>query len=679
MAITIRELFVKLGFEADTKQGEEFEKQVDDIGEGLGDLADKAKGFAIAFGASVAAAFGVAAISEFLGEQQEAVKEIEQRRGALAATAEEMQRLGFVAREAGFEMDELSDAIVDLAEKTADADLTGAGYKENLDKLGLSARDLSGKMKDPIQLFLEFSDAIAGMEDGGEKAFVAMELMGDAGKNMIPLLNQGSAGIKEMMLAADAAGFIMTDSTIAATLKYSEASRRLTDAIVMLKSIALDPLLPIITAITEQITEWLMDTDLISAALLRLRQAAIVTGAALAAMAAGKFARALTQLPALISTVTNGMRALRAMLLSTNAAMIAIPLAIAGVLLAGQDLFTWVQGGDSLIGNFIDQWAESDGILGSVARTIQDLKPVAEKMFDVLSKAAGAILPALTSMLAMLADAFMTALAPAIVDVVTELVAAFQEMSPLIAETATMIGEVIADVVVMAAKIIAVFATTIFPVIRLLLPMVIATVTNILAVIAWILPAVVLIINIIAAIIRGVAPIVTGVVSVITNVLVVLAAVISAIITGIAEAALPMINSIVEAITGAVDFIGGALGTLIGWFRDAFDAIAEIVKPVADSIAAVVKGVAAITGGASVLNTVARAAPQSMINNVQPRERRSVAGAGAGGGAMSIGKLSVNIGGSTNMGPAELSGAVRDGAFKALMDAQLRAAARGLG
>ena len=675
MAITIREIFVKLFFEADTKGAEKFDKSIDVVGKGLEDLASKAKQFAVGFGAAIVAGFSVGAVKDFLTEQETLVREMDRNLGQINATADEYQRLAFVAREAGVDIEGMQQAIVDLSEKAAIAETEGGGESERFAKLGINLRDANGVIKTGIPLFLEYADAQAKAADGGEKTADAMALGSTELAKLIPLMNKGSGGIRAMMDSNAASATVMTEETLVATRKYSEATRRLGDAVTLLRSASLDKLLPILTAVTKKLTEILSDTDLVAKAMLRLRQAAILTAAALSTIVVGRLAAALVRLPTLISTVVTGLRTLRATLFSVNAAMIVIPLAIAAILLAGQDLFTWIQGGDSLIGRFIAKWAESDGVLGSVARTIQSLRPTFVRFFDIFVPVINNILPKLLKLVALVGGAFENAIGPAIVKFANELIDVITEFEPLISEIIVQIGQIVAQVILMAGRIISVLSTTVIPLIKTLLPIVITIVNGILNAISAILPAVSLIFRIITPLIQGVGILINGLISGISTILVGLATLITDIVLGIVEFIDPIIKSVSETFTAAIDLMGGALNTLVGWFNEAFDAIAEIIKPVSDSIGAVIDGVSKITGGGpKLLDVIAASAP-----------RAAASSSGGFGGSVSnsnssisMGGLTVSVGGNTTLGPGDIARETEAGATAALLAAQRRETARGL-
>jgi hypothetical protein len=91
----------------------------------------------------------------------------------------------------------IDKGLARLASSIREADQGVATYKDSFDALGLSVRDSQGNLKSTEQVFGEISDRFADMPDGITKAALAMELFSRQGRKLIPLLNEGKAGLEE--------------------------------------------------------------------------------------------------------------------------------------------------------------------------------------------------------------------------------------------------------------------------------------------------------------------------------------------------------------------------------------------------------------------------------------------------------------------------------------------------
>lgn len=83
-----------------------------------------------------------------------------------------------------------------------------------LDQLGISTAKADGTTKSFNDILLEVADRFHEMPDGATKTALAMDLFGRGGKDMIKVLNLGSAAIAEMEQEADRLGLTLTPNTV---------------------------------------------------------------------------------------------------------------------------------------------------------------------------------------------------------------------------------------------------------------------------------------------------------------------------------------------------------------------------------------------------------------------------------------------------------------------------------
>lgn len=79
--------------------------------------------------------------------------------------------------------------------------------------LGISIRNTDGSIKTVSQALPELADRFSKMRDGPEKTALAIQLLGRAGADLIPLLNSGSAGLKQMTEEAKQLGLVISTDT----------------------------------------------------------------------------------------------------------------------------------------------------------------------------------------------------------------------------------------------------------------------------------------------------------------------------------------------------------------------------------------------------------------------------------------------------------------------------------
>lgn len=104
-----------------------------------------------------------------------------------------------------------------------------------LGKLGVTVRDNQGRMRGFSDVLLDVSDKFKSMPDGAEKSSLAVDLFGRSGRNLIPILNKGSEGIRDLEAQADKLGLTITTKNVAAVQKYVNSQKDLKDSTMALK------------------------------------------------------------------------------------------------------------------------------------------------------------------------------------------------------------------------------------------------------------------------------------------------------------------------------------------------------------------------------------------------------------------------------------------------------------
>jgi hypothetical protein len=85
-----------------------------------------------------------------------------------------------------------------LAQEMEDMELNAGKAARAFKAMGIQVVDSAGNLRDPSAVMLEISDRLAKMPDGANKTALAMTLMRGAGKDLIPMLNEGSDAIKRL-------------------------------------------------------------------------------------------------------------------------------------------------------------------------------------------------------------------------------------------------------------------------------------------------------------------------------------------------------------------------------------------------------------------------------------------------------------------------------------------------
>lgn len=189
------------GIEASVTQIREFlqglESPIRGVREQLGELAE-----------AFVAAFAVEKVAEFARSMGELGERTEIAAAILGTSTEDVGRLSLVAAQSGTSVDGLRTAIDRMALKVIEqSDQT----KRALSALGLSFGDLRGK--NGMEALEVLAEPFSKIENGTNKAAIAMALLGRSGAELIPFLNRGAEGLREVGAEADKLGVSLDHET----------------------------------------------------------------------------------------------------------------------------------------------------------------------------------------------------------------------------------------------------------------------------------------------------------------------------------------------------------------------------------------------------------------------------------------------------------------------------------
>lgn len=160
----------------------------------------------------------------------------------IGISAESYQKWDYVMQRAGTSIDSMKMGMKTLskqAESNSDA----------FQKLGISQEQVASMSQE--ELFEATVRGLAGMEEGTERAALASELLGRAGADMGPLLNQGTEAIDEQMEMAEKYGMVMPDSAVKASAAFEDSVTTMKMTMQGLRNRMMGNFLPAITQVTD--------------------------------------------------------------------------------------------------------------------------------------------------------------------------------------------------------------------------------------------------------------------------------------------------------------------------------------------------------------------------------------------------------------------------------------------
>lgn len=156
---------------------------------------------------AVGASLSVAAFTGWIKgaiDATDAASDLSQRIGVSVG---DLAGLELAFQMGGMEASALEGAMTKLSKQVVDGN-------DAFSKLGLSSKNLDGSFKSNKDMLYELADRFAGMEEGVQKVALAQEIFGKSGAAMLPLLNGGAEGLREMDAMARQLGLSLNEEAV---------------------------------------------------------------------------------------------------------------------------------------------------------------------------------------------------------------------------------------------------------------------------------------------------------------------------------------------------------------------------------------------------------------------------------------------------------------------------------
>ncbi len=357
--MALREIFARFGVEFDDGPLKEGASSTDNMTGQLQKL-----------GALLAGGFVVRGIRNFVSSSAAIGDELDKTGRVIGISSESLQSWRFAANLSGVSAGDFSNSLIRLQRNAFDASEGMAAQKRSFDLLGISVTDADGNLREIEDILPELADGLQGLENPSERVALLNTLMGRSGARLAPLFEEGAAGVAAMRAELTELGGGASQDFIQASAEITDAVARQEAAMLALRSKIGVVLLPIVQRGTDAFTrfavalgEFTEGTQIVEASLAILGTAAVAFG----------IKTALAFGPAL-------------------AAVTAYGIAVALAVLIVEDLFTALDGGDSILGDLNDSIADfialnedAGGVIGFVANVWKELLAATEAGINAIA------------------------------------------------------------------------------------------------------------------------------------------------------------------------------------------------------------------------------------------------------------------------------------------------------
>ena len=175
----------------------------------------------------------------------------------IGISVERLQAWQTVAVSSGMQAEEFSEALRDMNIELSDAATGGKDeLAQLLKRVGISARDSSGNIRNANEVFLEFADAVARQTDPMIQYRMAILAFGeDTGARILPVLRQGSEAFRENEEAMKAAGTAITEQQIGRLKNFRNQWNLLKQSFSSVSTGVLSELAPSFAKLAEKVRE----------------------------------------------------------------------------------------------------------------------------------------------------------------------------------------------------------------------------------------------------------------------------------------------------------------------------------------------------------------------------------------------------------------------------------------
>ena len=376
----LKELYVLLGFEGDSKE-------LDKFAHSMNGIIGVVKGF-IAFKAAEKIGRELAGIA--LGAADNAVR-LEQSAMSLRYNTQEIQALEYAAGSANVPVQAVIDGLTQLRNLQAQAATGDAGAVGILGFGGAPG-------KDAVETMAKIADRVQGMSAGMQRLYLQRSGL----SSLLPLFNMGGEFIRQMAQEAKDLGYTLDEASVKGGSKMNSQLFKLDARLEVLKNRTAKELIPLGLKITEvllklwQRYEKFLTLENLTQMLKRLTAQLEMLGIVLASIAVvGTLITLFTQwnyvVLTVITTLMKAQAAMVALMGSTLASILIWGLLAAAMVLVIDDLYAFANGGKSLLGTlyilnptlrkFTDFWGDAQE---GISKTGDALDAALEKMKELM-------------------------------------------------------------------------------------------------------------------------------------------------------------------------------------------------------------------------------------------------------------------------------------------------------
>lgn len=195
------------------------------LGSALGGLGKLAGAFGLSglLGGGLSLAGLGALTKSFADVGDEAAKTAQK----LGLTTQQWQEMAYAASFNDVTNEQLQDSYNKLNQSLISAARGGQAQAEAFKKLGVALRNDKGELRATDSLMMDVAEGLSKLEDGAKKSALANAIFGESGSKLLPFLNNGRKGLKDLRIEASKMGLVMKTETTKASEAFNDRLTKL--------------------------------------------------------------------------------------------------------------------------------------------------------------------------------------------------------------------------------------------------------------------------------------------------------------------------------------------------------------------------------------------------------------------------------------------------------------------
>ena len=240
----IIDLLMRTGsFETDTKRAEARLREMEKVARQAG----------IAIGTALVS--GLTAATVAIKSSIDHMDELSKAAQRANLPTDDFSRLAFAGDLADVSVETLTKSMGKLAKAQGDAQSGSKAQIEAFERLGISFKNADGTLRRTFDVFTDFADAFQKYKGSPEIVALGMQIFGRSFQELIPLLKDGAAGIRDAADESDRLHATITDKAGKAAEEFNDNLTRLKTAAQGVANVVAEDLLPDLVDLTDQFVD----------------------------------------------------------------------------------------------------------------------------------------------------------------------------------------------------------------------------------------------------------------------------------------------------------------------------------------------------------------------------------------------------------------------------------------